>query len=162
MKASNPLRMMMTSRTFAHCASRVPRRYKIQEVVKVRQILLVQVVKEERGNKGAALTTYLSLAGRYCVLDAKHCAWWRHFPQDHQRRRSQETQGDCERDRSASGCWSDCAHRWCQTHQDRDQARLRISAAPLGANPRTDAEIHRPCEDLRRRRSDQTFDPRSL
>ena len=45
-----------------------PRKYKIQEVVKVRQILLVQVVKEERGNKGAALTTYLSLAGRYCVL----------------------------------------------------------------------------------------------
>ena len=45
-----------------------PKRYNIQEVVKVRQILLVQVVKEERGNKGAALTTYLSLAGRYCVL----------------------------------------------------------------------------------------------
>ncbi|KPN62234.1 RNAse E [Aliiroseovarius crassostreae] len=44
------------------------KRYKIQEVVKVRQIMLVQVVKEERGNKGAALTTYLSLAGRYCVL----------------------------------------------------------------------------------------------
>ncbi len=45
-----------------------PRRYKIQEVVKVRQVMLIQVVKEERGNKGAALTTYLSLAGRYCVL----------------------------------------------------------------------------------------------
>ncbi len=44
------------------------RRYKIQEVIKCRQIMLVQVVKEERGNKGAALTTYLSLAGRYCVL----------------------------------------------------------------------------------------------
>ncbi len=44
------------------------RRYNIQEVIKVRQIMLVQVVKEERGNKGAALTTYLSLAGRYCVL----------------------------------------------------------------------------------------------
>ncbi|SEM68022.1 ribonuclease E/G [Palleronia pelagia] len=44
------------------------KKYKIQEVIKVRQILLVQVVKEERGNKGAALTTYLSLAGRYCVL----------------------------------------------------------------------------------------------
>ncbi len=44
------------------------RRYKIQEVIKMRQIMLVQVVKEERGNKGAALTTYLSLAGRYCVL----------------------------------------------------------------------------------------------
>ena len=46
----------------------VQRRYKIQEVVKRRQILLVQVVKEERGTKGAALTTYLSLPGRYCVL----------------------------------------------------------------------------------------------
>ena len=44
------------------------RRYKIQEVIKRRQILLVQVVKEERGGKGAALTTYLSLAGRYSVL----------------------------------------------------------------------------------------------
>ncbi|EUK18302.1 Rne/Rng family ribonuclease [Commensalibacter papalotli (ex Servin-Garciduenas et al. 2014)] len=42
--------------------------YKIQEVIHRRQILLIQVVKEERGNKGAALTTYLSLAGRYCVL----------------------------------------------------------------------------------------------
>ena len=45
-----------------------PRPYKIQEVIQVRQVLLVQVIKEERGNKGAALTTYLSLAGRYCVL----------------------------------------------------------------------------------------------
>ena len=44
------------------------KRYKIQEVIKRRQILLVQVVKEERGNKGAALSTFLSLAGRYCVL----------------------------------------------------------------------------------------------
>ncbi len=55
-------------------ATRPPQRwvrrkhYKIQEVIKRRQIILVQVVKEERGNKGAALTTYLSLAGRYCVL----------------------------------------------------------------------------------------------
>ena len=47
---------------------RALRRYKIQEVIKRRRILLVQVVKEERGSKGAALTTYLSLAGRYCVL----------------------------------------------------------------------------------------------
>ncbi|NDE89768.1 MAG: ribonuclease E/G [Alphaproteobacteria bacterium] len=44
------------------------RRYKIQEVIKRGQIMLIQVVKEERGNKGAALTTYISLAGRYCVL----------------------------------------------------------------------------------------------
>ncbi len=44
------------------------KRYKIQDVIQRRQVVLVQVVKEERGNKGAALTTYLSLAGRYCVL----------------------------------------------------------------------------------------------
>ena len=51
-------------------ARRAPRKrhYKIQEVIKRRQILLIQVIKEERGNKGAALTTYMSLAGRYCVL----------------------------------------------------------------------------------------------
>ena len=48
--------------------SQISRHYKIQEVISRRQILLIQVVKEERGNKGAALTTYLSLAGRYCVL----------------------------------------------------------------------------------------------
>ncbi len=48
--------------------SLLSRRYRIQEVIRKRQILLVQVVKEERGNKGAALTTYLSLAGRYIVL----------------------------------------------------------------------------------------------
>ncbi len=47
---------------------RRPRSYKIQEVIKRRQVILIQVVKEERGNKGAALTTYLSLAGRYTVL----------------------------------------------------------------------------------------------
>jgi len=51
-----------------HHTPRYRRQYKIQEVIKRRQILLVQVVKEERGNKGAALTTYLSLAGRYSVL----------------------------------------------------------------------------------------------
>ena len=48
--------------------SKLRRRYKIQEVIKRRQILLVQVTKEERGNKGAALTSYISLPGRYCVL----------------------------------------------------------------------------------------------
>ena len=48
--------------------SRLYSKYKIQEVIKKRQILLIQVAKEERGNKGAAITTFLSLAGRYCVL----------------------------------------------------------------------------------------------
>ncbi len=52
----------------ARARAKRSRHYKIQDVVKARQIMLVQVVKEERGNKGAALTTYLSLAGRYCVL----------------------------------------------------------------------------------------------
>ena len=47
---------------------RTSRSYKIQEVIKRRQVMLIQIVKEERGNKGAALSTYLSLAGRYCVL----------------------------------------------------------------------------------------------
>ncbi len=51
-----------------HALRALKRRYSIQEVIKRRQVLLVQVVKEERGNKGAALTTYMSLAGRYCVL----------------------------------------------------------------------------------------------
>ena len=57
-----------------------PRRYKIQEVIKVRQIMLIQVVKEERGNKGAALTTYLSLAGSLLRVDAKHSARRRDQP----------------------------------------------------------------------------------
>jgi len=52
----------------ARRASRFLRNYRIQEVIKRRQIMLIQVVKEERGTKGAALTTYISLAGRYCVL----------------------------------------------------------------------------------------------
>jgi len=49
-------------------AKRLRYKYKIQEVIKKNQVILIQVVKEERGNKGAALTTYLSLPGRYCVL----------------------------------------------------------------------------------------------
>ncbi|HJP54635.1 MAG TPA: S1 RNA-binding domain-containing protein, partial [Rhodospirillales bacterium] len=52
----------------AHWVKPSLRRYKIQEVVKRRQVMLIQVVKEERGHKGAAITTYISLAGRYCVL----------------------------------------------------------------------------------------------
>ena len=55
-------------RRAAQSRSQASRKYKMQEVIKKRQILLIQVVKEERSNKGAALTTYLSLAGRYCVL----------------------------------------------------------------------------------------------
>ena len=59
---SNVTRLTKQKKTF------IKNKYKIQEVIKVRQVLLIQVVKDERGNKGAALTTYISLAGRYCVL----------------------------------------------------------------------------------------------
>lgn len=58
----------MTATELRHLRRQKLQSYKIQEVIKRRQIILVQVVKEERGHKGAALTTYLSLAGRYCVL----------------------------------------------------------------------------------------------
>ncbi|MBK8197113.1 MAG: ribonuclease E/G [Acidobacteria bacterium] len=59
-----------SARSSKPASTRTPisKRYKIQEVIRRRQVMLVQVVKEERGNKGAALTTYLSLAGRYSVL----------------------------------------------------------------------------------------------
>jgi len=67
----HPVESVGAGEAFEEMPERAPRRlrsYKIQEVIKRRQILLVQVVKEERGTKGAALTTYLSLAGRYSVL----------------------------------------------------------------------------------------------
>jgi ribonuclease E len=65
-RESRPAQPLRTSRPPQRWVRR--RHYKIQEVIKRKQIMLVQVVKEERGTKGAALTTYLSLAGRYCVL----------------------------------------------------------------------------------------------
>ena len=67
-KSSNPSAATTCWRKFRSAPFRPRRQYKIQEVIKRRQVMLVQVVKEERGNKGAALTTYLSLAGRYAVL----------------------------------------------------------------------------------------------
>jgi ribonuclease E len=70
------------------------RNYKIQEVIRRRQILLVQVVKEERGTKGAALTTYLSLAGRFSRADAELAARRRHIAQDHLGRRPPPAEGD--------------------------------------------------------------------
>ena len=73
------------------------RRYKIQEVVSRKQIMLVQVVKEERGNKGAALTTYLSLAGRYCVLMPNSTRQRRREPQDHQCGGSQASENNRRR-----------------------------------------------------------------
>jgi ribonuclease E len=79
--------------------SPLQRRYKIQEVIKRRQILLVQVVKEERGTKGAALTTYLSLAGRYCVLmpnTARGGGISRKIPSSSDRKRLKSVLGELE------------------------------------------------------------------
>ncbi|UJQ94897.1 Rne/Rng family ribonuclease [Mariluticola halotolerans] len=75
------------------------RRYKIQEVIKRRQVMLIQVVKEERGNKGAALTTYLSLAGRYSVLmpnTARGGGISRKITNASDRKRLKEIAGDLE------------------------------------------------------------------
>jgi ribonuclease E len=104
--------------------------------------MLVQVVKEERGNKGAALTTYLSLAGRYCVLmpnTARGGGISRKITNAADRKKLKEIakESTCRR------AWADHPHRRRQAHQDRDQARLRIPAAPVGAGARTDAQIHR-------------------
>ena len=94
-----------------------PRRYKIQEVIKVRQILLIQVVKEERGNKGAALTTYLSLAGRYCVLmpnTARGGGISRKITNVADRKKLKEIATTIV---VPDGAGSDCADCGCQTYQ---------------------------------------------
>ena len=110
--------------------------------------MLVQVVKEERGNKGAALTTYLSLAGRYCVLmpnTARGGGISRKITQAVDRKKLKEIAGEM---RGAGRCRPDHPHRRRQAHQGRDQARLRISDAAVGTDPRADAEIHRAGRDL--------------
>ena len=82
------------------------RRYKIQDVIRRRQVLLVQVVKEERGNKGAALTTYLSLAGRYCVLMPNTSHGGGISAEDLERRRSQAAEVDHGRAEAAARRWA--------------------------------------------------------
>ena len=122
---------------------RKPRKqYRIQEVIKRRQILLVQVAKEERGNKGAALTTYLSRRPVF-RLDAEHGARWRHFPQDHQPCRPQAPEGNRAHARGTAGHGRHSSHRRRQPHQGRGQARLRISDAPVGERTHADAGVHR-------------------
>ena len=76
---------------------RYRRQYKIQEVIKRRQIMLVQVVKEERGTKGAALTTYLVVGRTLLGSDAQHRSGRRHFAQDHQFARPRTAEGSCFR-----------------------------------------------------------------
>src|SRR5579884_4033394 len=98
------------------------RRYKIQDVIQRRQVLLVQVVKEERGNKGAALTTYLSLAGRYCVLmpNTSHGGGIsRKISNGADRKRLKSIMTDLK----LPSTMADRPHGGPVAHQDRDQAR---------------------------------------
>ena len=124
---------------------RAPRRqYKIQEVIKRRQIILVQVVKEERGNKGAALTTYLSLAGRYCVLmpnTARGGGISRKITDAGDRRRLKEVARDVE---VPQGMGLIVRTAGAQRTTAGNQARLRLPDAPLGKCARPDAAFDRP------------------
>jgi hypothetical protein len=138
------------------------RRYKIQDVIRRRQVLLVQVVKEERGNKGAALTTYLSLAGRYCVLMPNTSARRRHQPQDLERRRSQAAEVDHGRTRAAAHDGLHRPHRRAPAHQGRDQARLRLSRPAVGRDSRKTLKSSGAGAGLRRQRPHQARDPRHL
>ena len=141
---------------------RVRRQYKIQEVIKRRQVMLVQVVKEERGTKGAALTTYLSLAGRYSVLmpnTARGGGISRKITSAEDRSRLKEIAAELEVPegmgvilRTAGAC----------AHQDGSQARLRISAAAVGDGARPHAQIDRAHAGLRGRLAGQALDPRPL
>jgi Ribonuclease G/E len=108
------------------------RRYKIQDVIHRRQVLLVQVVKEERGNKGAALTTYLSAGRPLLRADAQFEPWRRHQPQDQQRGGPQAVEVDHVRLNlpGSMGCIVRTAGP--SAHQDRDQARLRLSRPAVG------------------------------
>ena len=143
-------------------AFRPRRQYKIQEVIKRRQVMLVQVVKEERGNKGAALTD-LSVAGRpLCGVDAQHRARRRHQPQDHLRAGPLAAEGSGAGSRRARGHGHHPAHRRRLAHQARNQARLRISDPHVGNRARHDAEVAGADPGLRGRLADQALAARPL
>src|SRR5262249_26107604 len=143
------------------------RQYKIQEVIKRRQVMLVQVVKEERGTKGAALTTYLSLAGRYSVLmpnTARGGGISRKITDalDHRRVGPPRSQGAAEGAESAGGQGRHPAHGRREPHQDRDQARLRVPDPAVGDRARPHAQVDGADAGLRGRFAGQAIDPRPL
>ena len=112
------------------------RHYKIQEVMRRRQILLVQVVKEERGTKGAALTTYISLAGRFSVLmpnSPRGGGVSRKITSATDRRRLREVIDELS---LPAGHVAHRPHRRRAAAEARDPPRLRIPAAALGQYPR--------------------------
>ena len=124
-------------------APRYRRQYKIQEVIKRRQIMLVQVVKEERGTKGAALTTYLSLAGRYSVLmpnTARGGGISRKITNSQDRARLKEAASELE---VPEGMGVILRTAGAARTPTRDQARFRIPAARVGNRARSDAAIDR-------------------
>ena len=143
-------------------APRLRRQYKIQEVIKRRQVMLVQVVKEERGNKGAALTTYLSLAGRYSVLMPNTARGGGISRKITNAPGPQPAEGDRRGARSSRGHGRHPAHRRRLAHQGRGQARFRISAADVGDRARDDAHLQRADARLRGGLADQARDPRPL
>ena len=118
--------------------------YKIQEVIKRRQVILVQVVKEERGNKGAALTTYLSLAGRYCVLmpnTARGGGISRKITDAGDRRRLKEVARDIEVPEGMGLIVRTAGAQRTKTEIKRDfDYLIRL----VGECPRPDAEVDRP------------------
>ena len=138
------------------------RQYKIQEVIKRRQVMLVQVVKEERGNKGAALTTYLSLAGRYAVLMPNTARGGGISRKITIRAGPLAAEGSGAGSRRARGHGDHPAHRRRRAHQARDQARLRISDPDVGDRARHDAEVAGPHPRLRGRLADQALAARPL
>ena len=117
------------------------RNYKIQEVIRRRQILLVQVVKEERGTKGAALTTYLSLAGRFGVLMPNSPRGGGISRKITSADRPPPAEGGHGGARYPARHGHDRAHRRRQPAEAGDQARLRIPAAAVGRHPRAHHEV---------------------
>ena len=133
------------------------RQYKIQEVIKRRQVMLVQVVKEERGNKGAALTTYLSLAGRYSVLmpnTARGGGISRKITSVTDRKRLKQVVSDLDMPEGHGGHPADCRSR---AHQGRGEARFRVPAAALGECARVDPQLVRAVHRLRGRQPHQAL-----
>ena len=144
----------------AHAA--LPPPYKIQEVIKRRQIMLVQVVKEERGTKGAALTTYLSLAGRYSVLmpnTARGGGISRKITNAVDRKQLKEIAQDLEVPEGMGVILRTAGAARTKTEVE---ARLRVSAAAVGNGARFHAEVDRADARLRGRLADQALDPRPL
>ena len=132
----------------ARATPRFLRNYKIQEVIRRRQILLIQVVKEERGTKGAALTTYISLAGRFSVLMPNSPRGGRDQPQDHVCSGPPPVEGGHVRAGSAARHGADRPHGGGAASEGGDIARLRVPAGPVGPNPRADHEEHGARADL--------------